>query len=165
MLSLESKVHVEGVGGAQVLDFLLHCDDPAYQRWWPGTHLRCHTVRHESEALGNVIMMDEWVGRHRLRFEGVVTAWEPATRLELQLRFKGVTVPAWLDIACDDDARGTTVRHTVRAGFERGPGRLLIEPLVRAVFFRGDFPLALDAHVKDEFPRLAALLSRPSAAA
>ncbi|MFZ5439826.1 MAG: hypothetical protein ACOZQL_07440 [Myxococcota bacterium] len=156
MLSLESKVHVEGVSGAQVLDFLVHCDDAAYQRWWPGTHLRCHTERRRSDALGNVVFMDEHVGGHHLRMRGVVTEWLPGRRLVLQF-LAGARLPAWLVLECDDDARGTTVRHEVRVGFERAPGTWL-DGVWRRVAASTDLPLALDAHVKEEFPRLAALL-------
>ena len=123
MLTLESRVHVPGIRGRQLTDFLTSCDDAAYQRWWPGTHLH-YRVR------GDRVFMDEYVGRRRLRFTGVMSDLVPGKRLVWS--WKGL---AQLVLEFEDDAQGVQVTHTLHAGFG-GIGRLL-DPLFR-IFFTAD---------------------------
>jgi hypothetical protein len=67
MITIQSKVHIADVSGADLLDFMLNCTDQRYQAWWPGTHLAFHTVKRRPGDIGNVIYMDEYVGQRRLK--------------------------------------------------------------------------------------------------
>jgi hypothetical protein len=70
MIAIESRVHVTGMGGAQLVDFMLNCTDGQYQAWWPGTHLSFHTVKRRPGDAGNLVYMDEFVGKRRIRVKG-----------------------------------------------------------------------------------------------
>jgi hypothetical protein len=100
--------------------------------------------------------MDELVGRRRLRLTGVLIESIPGRKLTWQLK-KFVTLPAWLSLELEDDDRGVTITHTIRAGFE-GIGRIL-DPLFR-VYLSKQFTQAMDDHVRAEFPKLETLLHR-----
>lgn len=149
MFTLQSTTFVPGLRGQQILDFLLRCDDAAYQRWWPGTHLHYRRT-------GDVVFMDEWIGMHRTTLSGVITELVPGKRMVWQMK-KLVRLPARLILDLDDDEErdGVHVMHTIEAGY-RGPGRIL-DPLIRR-HLGPDFPRAMDEHVRTEFPRLAAVL-------
>lgn len=154
MISVQSTTYVPGVRGQQILDFLVHCDDEAYQRWWPGTHLRFRTREAHPGGVGNVVFMDEMIGKRRVRLSGVVTELVPGRKLVWQFKAL-VRLPVRLVLELDDDAAGVRVTHTIRAGFG-GIGRIL-DPLFRLYLTR-DFARAMDEHVRTEFPRLAGVL-------
>ncbi|MFN8557184.1 MAG: hypothetical protein U0531_07470 [Dehalococcoidia bacterium] len=155
MITMRSFVHVNGIRGEDVITFLLNCTDRLYRRWWPGTHLRLHTIKRARGNVGSLIVMDEYVGRRRLTMQGVVTELVPGRRLVLQWK-QIVRLPAWLELDFADDDRGVTVTHTVRAGLP-GAGAVL-DPLIR-LYLSDAFARALDEHVKVEMPRLGVLLS------
>jgi uncharacterized protein YndB with AHSA1/START domain len=154
MIAIESRTQVGGIRAREVTEFLLRCDDAAYRRWWPGTHLHFRTLSQRPGEVGNTVYMDEWVGARRLRMTAVVTAVSPGERIVWQLKAL-VRQPVRLLIAAEDIAGGVQITHTIRAGFT-GLGAVL-DPLFRLYFSR-DFELAMDAHMKDEFQRLGALL-------
>lgn len=160
MITLQTSVFVPGVQGKDILEFLEWCDDTDYQRWWPGTHLQCHAVRRAPGNVGSVFVMDEYVGDRRVRMQGIVTRYEPGHRMTCQLK-KGVPLPAHLDLETEDEAEGVLLTHTIRAGFG-GLGRVF-DPLLR-LYLGGTFARAMDAHAKEEFPRLGALLRERRAA-
>lgn len=159
MLVIESKVYVAGLTGREVTDFMLACTDEQYQRWWPGTHLQLHVLGRATSGVGDVVVMDEFIGRRRLRLRGVVEAVEPGRRLVWRFR-KIVPLPARLSLELSPAPGGVSVRHTITAGLP-GIGRLL-DPLLR-LYFTPRFTADLDAHVHTEFPLLRDLL-RPNAA-
>ncbi len=74
MLTLESEMTVNGLTGREITDFLLDCGDDSYQAWWPGTHLELHVLEHGSgdDHVGDVVLMDEYVGSRRVRMVGEV---------------------------------------------------------------------------------------------
>lgn len=156
MITLQTTVFVPGVQGEDILEFLDRCDDAEYQRWWPGTHLQYHALARTPEKVGSTFLMDEFVGKRRLRLEGVVTRYEPGRHFECQLK-KGVPLPAHLEIDTEDEADGVVLTHTVRAGFP-GVGRVF-DPLLR-LFLDEPFARAMDEHAKTEFTRLGALLQQ-----
>jgi hypothetical protein len=158
MITLQSKTRVAGISGRAILEFLLNATDGDYQRWWPGVHLQLHTIRRHPDNIGNVVYMDEFVGRYRLNATGVVVEVLSGKKIVWQFK-KGFRLPVWLSLAFDDDAAGVSVTHTVRAGFG-GLGRIL-DPIFR-VYFSAPFAAALDEHVKVEFPRLRDLLTAHS---
>jgi hypothetical protein len=57
----------------------------------------------------------------------------------------------------EDDDRGVTITHSIRAGFE-GIGRML-DPAFR-VYLSEKFASTMDDHVRTEFPKLETLLHR-----
>ncbi len=159
MITLQSRIHVPGISGGQLLDFMLHCTDDRYQAWWPGTHLALHTVQGRPGEVGSVVYMDEYVGRRRLRMKAVVTKVVPGRQVVWQFK-QGVRLPARLILEAAGDDGGILLTHTLEAGF-RGPGRLL-DPLLR-LYLSPTFEQAMDEHARTEFPMLGAMLRREAA--
>jgi hypothetical protein len=155
MITLQSQIYVNGVRGNEIVDFLLTCTDQAYQAWWPGTHLQLHTLACYPNSVGNVVFMDELIGKRRIQMVGVVRIAEPA-KLVWQLK-KGILLPVRLTLELVDDAAGVTITHTIRAGFNGL--RQFLDPLFR-LYFSDEFGRAMDEHVKTEFPNLRDLLRR-----
>jgi hypothetical protein len=160
MITLQSQLHADGIRGNEIVDFLLSCTDQAYQAWWPGTHLQLHTLARYPNSVGNIVIMDEFIGKRRIKLLGVVRVAEP-TKIVWQLR-KGIPLPVWLALELVDDAAGATITHTIRAGFD-GLGQFF-DPLFR-LYFSDEFGCAMDEHVKTEFPKLRDLLRHPDQAA
>ncbi|HSL37080.1 MAG TPA: hypothetical protein VK883_09635 [Arthrobacter sp.] len=150
MLVIESRVDVAGLTGRDVTDFMVYCTDERYRRWWPGTHLQLHVLGRATGGVGDVVVMDEFIGRRRLRLRGVVEAVEPGRRLVWRFR-KLVPLPARLSLELSAVPGGVSVRHTITAGWP-GIGRAL-DPLLR-LYFTPRFTADLDAHVRTEFPLL-----------
>src|SRR5690242_9506627 len=115
MLTLQSHVHVDGMRGNEIVAFLLSCTDQAHQAWWPGTHLQFHTRVRYPKSVGNIVFMDEFIGKRRIQMLGVVRIAEPS-KIVWQLK-KGMPLPVWLTLELADDAAGVTITHTVQAGF------------------------------------------------
>ena len=156
MISMQSTTEVAGLSGADLVDFMLHCTDREYQAWWPGTHLAFHTIERRPGNVGNVVYMDEFVGKRRVRMTGVVTEVVPGKKLVWQFK-KVLRLPAHLILEAADEENGVTITHTLQAGF-RGIGRLL-DPLLR-IYFSEEFKKAMDEHARTEFPMLRKLLGR-----
>ncbi|HZO27739.1 MAG TPA: hypothetical protein VFH48_17310 [Chloroflexota bacterium] len=156
MLTLETSIRVDGITGAEIFDFLANPDDESYRAWWPGIHLQLHTLARGDDHVGDVVYMDEYIGRRRLRMTAIVTEAVPGKKLVWQLR-KWVKLPARLCLALDAYDGGVTITHTTRAGL-RGAGRVL-DPVLRLVFSRS-FARDLDEHVRTEFPLLRDLLRK-----
>lgn len=154
MLHIESRAYVEGIRGEQIVDFMLHCTDDTYRQWWPGTHFSLHTVESRPGHIGDVVFMDEMIGRRRLTMHAAVTELIPGRRIIWQFK-QIVLLPAWLCLDLVDDGAGVMVIHTVRAGFN-GAGKLL-DPLLK-LYFTDGFVQALDEHVRIEFPKLGVML-------
>ena len=154
MLTLLTKTRVDGITGAEIFDFLANPDDESYRAWWPGTHLELHTVEPGDHHVGDVLYMDEYVGRRRLRWRVVVTEAVPAKKLVWQFK-RGIKLPARLGLEFSDYEGGVEITHTLRGGF-RGAGGLL-DPLVK-VYLSRRFANDLDDHVRTEFPLLRDLL-------
>jgi hypothetical protein len=156
-------VDVDAVTPGRIYDLMVNPTDAAYRQWWPGTHTRFHVVRRDSSTspTGDVVVMDERVGRRRLRFHGVVRVAEPGRRIVWQLR-KVVTAPAWLDVTLCDIPSGTRVEHTLRLGFSGLLGTLT-DPLIR-LYFTDEFANALTAHAKTEFLLLSPKQGMPGPA-
>ncbi len=155
MIAVRTEVAVVGISGRSVSDFMLNCTDEDYQNWWPGTHLAFHTTRRFPNDLGNLVHFDEYVGRRRLKFEGVVVKSIPGKEIVWQMK-KVVRLPAWLVLEFDDNDEGVVIAHTIKAGFA-GIGRLL-DPFLRLYLARG-FEKDLEEHAHIEFTKLAEILS------
>lgn len=155
MIALRTEVEVAGISGRSVSDFMLNCTDADYQNWWPGTHLAFHTTRRFPNGLGNLVYFDEYVGRRRLKFEGVVVKSIPGKEIVWQMK-KVVRWPAWLALEFEDSDEGVVIAHTIKAGFG-GIGRLL-DPLLR-LFLTRSFEQDLKEHARIEFTKLSRILS------
>lgn len=155
MITIQSKVHVERIGGMPIFDFLINPTDSAYQQWWPGTHLAYHNLSYAPRNIGNVVYMDEYVGQRRVRMTGIVTEAEPGKKITWQLK-KVIRLPIWLHLELKDDSQGVAITHTIRAGFG-GIGRVL--DAVLRLYFSETFAKAMDEHARIEFPKLGELLS------
>ena len=158
MITIESKLFVEGITGRKVFDFLLNATDDDYRRWWPGTHLRLHALERHENHIGDVFYMDEYIGERRVRMKGVVVEAERERRIVWQLK-QWVLLPVRLTLELADRDGGVALRHTIRAGFG-GPGRVL-NPLFR-IYFSPRFTSAMDEHVRTEFPMLRDRLAEAS---
>lgn len=154
MITMQSKVRVADASGADILDFMLNCTDQRYQAWWPGTHLAFHTVERRPGNVGNVVYMDEYVGRRRIKMRGVVAEVVPGKKIVWQFK-QIIRLPARLILETADDDEGVMLTHTLQAGF-KGIGSLL-DPLLR-LYFSDEFARAMDEHAQAEFPMLGEIL-------
>ncbi len=154
MLTIQTKVRVPNITRAELMHFLLHCTDREYQAWWQGTHFEFHTLKRYPGDLGNLIYMDEFVGKKRVKMLANVTEVIPSRRIVWQMK-KIVRLPVWLIIEFADDANGVLLTHSLQAGF-KGFGRIL-DPLWR-IYFTDEFRRDMDEHATLEFPKLGEML-------
>ena len=159
MLTLESEMTVNGLTGQEITDFLLDCDDDSYQAWWPGTHLELHVLEHGpgDDHVGDVVLMDEYIGSRRVRMVGEVIEAVPGKRIVWQFRPGGLRLPVRLTLALNTEERRVHLRHTITAGWTGR--RRVLDPLWRLYFSRA-FAGAMDRHVHTEFPLMRDLLHR-----
>ena len=155
MLTLQTIVDVQGLSGQQVTDFLLNCDDKQYQQWWAGTHLQFHTIKRYPDNIGNVVYMDEYVGRRRLKMKAIVLKAVPGKKIVWQMQ-KGIRLSAWLTLTVEDIEDSVRITHTITAGFN-GIGKTL-DPVLRLYLSRS-FENAMDEHARIEFPKLREMVS------
>jgi hypothetical protein len=154
MIVMRTKVHVAGLSGIEVTEFLAKPSDAKYRRWWQGTHLELHLVKPSGRGVGDLVYMDEFIGARRVRMTGVVVESVPGKRITWHLE-KGIRLPVRLSLELEDDDEGVTVEHTLRIGFA-GIGRVL-DPIFR-IYFSEKFARAMDEHVRTEFPKLERML-------
>ena len=155
MLTLQTEIRVDGIKGMEIFDFLANPDDESYRAWWPGTHLQLHIrERGGNDHVGDIIYMDEYVGRRRLRMNAIVTEAVPGQKLVWRLK-RGIKLPARLYLELADYDGGVAITHTIRAG-SRGPWRAL-DPALK-LFLSAGFARDMDDHARTEFPRLRDLL-------
>ena len=159
MLTLESEVTVSGLTGMQVTDFLLDCDDDSYQAWWPGTHLELHVLEHGTGDfhVGDVVLMDEYIGSRHVRLVGEVVEAVPGELIVWQFRLGGLRLPVRLTLALSTHEGGVRLRHNITAGW-RGRGRVF--DVLWRLYFSRSFARAMDRHVRTEFPLMRDLLHR-----
>jgi hypothetical protein len=106
--------------------------------------------------LADLVYMDEFVGHRRLRMAGRVTTADPERRIAWRLEAP-MRLPARLSLDLEDDGSGVIITHTTQTGFA-GLGKIL-DPVLR-LYFSDEFARNLDAHVPNEFSRLADLVTR-----
>jgi hypothetical protein len=154
---------VDGVTGWAITDFLLNPSDKQYQAWWPGTHLRLHTLTQGADDhVGDVVWMDEYVGSRRLRTAAEVIEAVPGEKLVWRMRLWRLPLPVRVTLTLRPVGDGVLLCHVITAGWS-GRGRAF-DPLWRLYFSRS-FAGAMDRHAHMEFPRLRDLLRRGGAAA
>ena len=147
---------VRNITGKDVSDFMLNCTDTEYQKWWPGTHISFHTIKRYPNNLGNIVYFDEYIGKRRLKFKGIVVENNPGKKLIWQMK-KGILLPTWLELYFRDIDEGVTIIHTFRIGFN-GIGRIF-DPILKLIFVNESFSKALDKHAQFEFTALGNILS------
>lgn len=160
MITLQTTVHVADLRGQQIFDFFMRPDDATYRRWWPGTHLAFHELGHSAGDMGRRLLMDEFVGRRRVRLAAVVVEAEASRLIVWQLE-KGVRLPVWVRFELVDDPQGVSVTHTILAGYV---GRAAVFDNAMRLFFDEVFARDMDDHVRTEFPKLRPLLVAVDAA-
>jgi hypothetical protein len=94
VLTLQTKLRVDGITGTEIFDFLSRPNDRAYQQWWPGTHLQLHPVKGTGDQVSDLIYMDEYIGTRRLRMTAIVTEAARPEKLVWQLKKERVVRPA-----------------------------------------------------------------------
>lgn len=150
MIELETQIHVPSLRAQEITDFFLTCDDAAYQRWWPGTHLSLHNLDGEPGRIGSLVYMDEFVGRRRVRMTGEIREFIPGKRIVWQLR-QFIRLPVRLTLELADESDGVRITHSVRAGF--GSAGRVFDSILN-LWFDEVFRRDLDEHVRLEFPLL-----------
>lgn len=157
MITLRTRLHVEDGCAREILGVLVDPDDATYRSWWPGTHLAFHVVRRGRgpDHLGDVVHLDERVGRRRLRMTAVVEEFVPGDRVTWRMRCWSVPLPVRVRIATHPDSRGLAVCHTLTIGW---PGwRRHLDPVWRRAL-PSTFDRDLDRHVRTEIALLGVLL-------
>ncbi|MBN1574702.1 MAG: hypothetical protein JW984_16005 [Deltaproteobacteria bacterium] len=154
MIIMETKVYVAGLSGREVTDFMLNPSDENYRRWWNGTHLEFHLLKSRPGHVGDVVYMDEFIGRHRVKMKGVVVEAVPGELIVWQFK-KMIKLPGRLFLKLKDDKEGVRITHTITIGFG-GIGKIL-DPIFR-LFFHKDFEEAMEEHARIEFNKLREVL-------
>ena len=77
---------------------MLGCSNEDYQNWWPGTHLQFHTTKRYPDNIGNIVYMDEFIGKRRVKMEGIVIDAVSGQRIVWQMKKWGILLPVWLDL-------------------------------------------------------------------
>lgn len=155
MFSIATRMHVAGLSGREITDFLSTCDDEAHRRWWPGTHFQLHTVKGTPGSVGSVVFLDELVGNRRVRLTCDLVDLVPGRKLVWQLRRPLFRLPVRLVFQLKDDDTGVQIEQSIQAGFSGAAG--FLDPMFR-LFFPASFAAAKDEHVRTEFPKLRDLL-------
>ena len=160
MITIQSTIHVARIGGMEIFNFFINPSDREYQRWWPGTHLEFHNLRQRPGNIDNVIYMDEYIGKRRVKMTAIVIQAIPGTKITWQFK-KIIRLPIWMCMELEDDSEGVAITHTMKAGFESA-GRLL--DVILRVYLSDAFAKAMDEHAKTEFPKLGEMLlsAKPS---
>lgn len=86
----------------EIFNFLINPTDSEYQSWWTGTNLELHLLKHDPNNIGNIVYMDEFIGKHRVKMAGIVIEAEPGKKIIWQLR-KLIRLPIWLSLELEDD--------------------------------------------------------------
>jgi hypothetical protein len=156
LITMNTVVNVKGITSRIIYNFMLNCTDDAYQNWWPETHLAFHTKGRFANNLGNIVFFDEYVGKRRLKFDGIVVKVVQDNEIVWQMK-KIVKLPAWLSLELKEKDNGVEITHTIKVGFS-GIGELL-DPILR-LYLTPRFKKDLEDHAHFEFTRLAEILCR-----
>jgi len=83
MIVFKTEVDVEGLTGKAIYDFLINHTAEEYQKWWEGTHLVFRTLKRYPDDIGNVVLMDEYIGKYRVTLNAVVSRAVPGVEIVL----------------------------------------------------------------------------------
>ncbi|RPI75312.1 MAG: hypothetical protein EHM45_15290 [Desulfobacteraceae bacterium] len=118
MITMRAKIRISRLSGEKIYHFMLHPTNEAYRQWWPGTHLAFHTIKRFPDNLGNLVFFDEYVGKRRLTFKGVVKEAIPGKRIVWQVK-KIWTMPARVSLDFKDFDKGVEITHTLSVAFKK----------------------------------------------
>jgi len=158
MYTHKTNVHVENLSAHSLYEFMLHCTDEQYARWWPGTHLAFHTIKREPNDIGSLVYFDEMVGTRRLKYKAVVTEASPDRKITWQMK-KFVRLPGYLSLELRDTGAGVAIAHTLSIGYDSAFSRVFMDPLVR-LYANKQYEADLAEHAETEFNKLAELLAK-----
>lgn len=162
MITLKSVVTVHGTTAKELYDFMLTCDDKAYNEWWPGTHLRWTITKKCPGGIGNIIYSEQILGGHLDIGGSIIRKLVPPTEMHYQVRRLGMSIPVRFTLRFHQVGDDVRIDHIIEAGFS-GLGRIL-DPVFRAILSER-YDAIMDDHVHEEFHRLATLLRRRRALA
>jgi uncharacterized protein YndB with AHSA1/START domain len=160
MFSIVTSLHVGGLSGREITDFLSTCTDEAFRRWWPGTHFQLHTMKGTPGSVGSVVYMDEMIGNRRVKVTCELVDLVPGRKLVWQLRRPLFRLPVRLVLRLKDDDTGVQIEQSIQAGFSGFAG--FLDPAFR-LFFSTGFGAGKDEHVRTEFPKLRDFLRKGTA--
>lgn len=155
MLIHTTQVIVKNLSAKDIFDFLINPSDDRYHAWWPGVHLQYHNKRTVPGNVGNLVYMDEYIGKWRARFIGEVIRADKNQRITWQM-IKGIKLPAWLDLQLKDTTKGVQIDHIITMGFPGVMGKIS-DPLL-GLYFNDRKKQYMTEHAHEEFNRLARLL-------
>lgn len=159
MLTVESRVTVTGLTGQEITDFLLDPCDDRYRAWWPGTHVELHPTRPgpRDDHVGDLLLMDEYIGSRRVRADVEVVEAVPGERVVWQIHRWGRRLPVRLALTLQTHQGDVRLQHTITAGWS---GRARVADPLWRLYFSRSFARAMDRHVHTEFALLRDLLQR-----
>lgn len=158
MIVIQTIIHVKGIKGKEITDFLLNCNDNDYQKWWKGTHLELHILKEYPNHIGDLVFMDEYIGKYRIKMKGNVINAIPGQLIIWQVK-KIIKLPIILTLELTDNNEGVLISHTIKAGFK---GILKVFDFIFRFYLPKGFEKAMDEHVAIEFPKLRDLLQTGS---
>ena len=147
MITLKTEMTLDGLTGQEVTSFMLDPRDDHYQAWWPGTHREFHVLRPgpSRSHVGDVVLMDEYVGSRHLRMAAEVVEAVPGRRVVWQTRWWRFRLPVRISLDLCDEGPGVVLRH------------LLSVPLWR-LYVSSSFARDMDQHARTEFSLLRSQL-------
>lgn len=151
---MQTVIEVKGLSGKVITDFLLNCNDDSYRQWWRGVHLKYHHIKSFPGHIGDLVYMDEYIGKFRMTVKASVTKLIPGKLIVWQVT-KIIRMPIILTLKLEDNVDGVIISHTIEAGF-RDMGKLF--DFIFRFYLPQGFNDEMDKHVKTEFPRLRDLL-------
>ena len=154
MLFMQTIIEVKGLSAKEITDFLLNCNDDNYRQWWRDVHLEFHQLKSSPGHIGDLVYMDEHIGKFRMTAKARVTKLIPGKLIVWQVT-RIIRMPIVLTLKLEDTVDGVIISHTIEAGFRR-MGKLF-DFILRFYMPRG-FEDEMDKHVKTEFPKLRDLL-------
>ena len=158
MYTHKTNVHAKNLSAHALYEFMLHCTDEQYAKWWPGTHLAFHTIRRSPNDVGSLIYFDEMVGTRRLKYKAIITEANPDHKITWQMK-KFVRLPCYLSLELQDTGAGVDITHTLSIRFNNAFSRALIDPFVK-LYANKKFEADLAQHAQIEFNKLAELLAK-----
>ena len=153
MITLKTEVEIAGISGKEITDFLLNPNNENYNKWWRGTHLELHVLKSFPDHVGDIVYMDEFVGKRRVKMKGLVEEAVPGRLIVWRLK-SIIRLPVRLLLKLDDNNGGVKITHITEVGF-RGVGKMLDQVL--KIYFSRSFEKAMNEHVKVEFERFKEL--------
>jgi hypothetical protein len=150
MILYQTTFVVPNLRAGDVTEFMVNCNDQQYQNWWKGVHVAFHTMKRFAANVGNLVVFDEYVGEHRLKFKAVLERYEPETAMVWRMK-KVILLPAWLRLSLENVSEGVQITHSVRIGF--GGQKGILDRLIQA-FLPKDLEQELAKHAVQEFTQL-----------